>query len=140
MGMLVVAVPPKTTTSSRHISSKTSRSRCKSVTKIAAICAKNCKCAIILVESAKTHFSPSLVIRIQILSYVREMDTKETPESADSTTIVPTQMRLTTEHEQNARVKEEEYHNIAINDFKEMLRRQPIAHHEMQQHLNNIYV
>ena len=75
-----------------------------------------------------------MAFRIQILSYVREMDTKETPESADSTTILPTQVRLTAEHDNNAKVKEEEYHNLAINEFKEMLRNRQIhvSQHEMQ--------
>lgn len=53
---------------------------------------------------------------MQILAYVREMETKDVPTSAD-TTILHTAKSLTKESEDNARNKELEYNKRAIDQY-----------------------
>ena len=61
---------------------------------------------------------------MQILAYVREMETKDVPNSAD-TTVLHQAKSLTKESEENARNKEIEYNKRAIDQYQEELRRQP---------------
>jgi len=46
---------------------------------------------------------------VQILAYVREMETREVPESADATIIVKPTVRLAKDSEENAQKKEQQY-------------------------------
>ena len=54
-------------------------------------------------------------------------------------------MRPTAEHEQNSRVKEEEYHKVSLDDFRDHMNRKQhqeimmMSQHDMQKTLDGIY-